>query len=133
MNVTEDNENAQETHRPSLLADLAGVLEDHVNLAALEAQFEVQQASRRFLVLAIAAVLGLSGFLLLQVAIVDGLVVLLKLPVWGVCLILTVIYGTAAAVIFNTYGQRDPKAGTPFSGTRRELIGTLQWIQKLFS
>jgi uncharacterized membrane protein YqjE len=133
MNVAEETTNGHDTRPPSLLANLAGVLEDHVNLATIEAEFEVDQARRRFLVLGVALMLGSIAFLLGQVAIVDGLVALLKLPVWAVCLILMVIYGSAAAYIVTHFGRRDPKAGTPFAGTRRELIGTLQWIQKLFS
>jgi|GEM_PF-3104932 len=135
MTVAEstDQETQRAQHPSSVLADLAGVLEDHVNLAALEAQYELEQARRRFLVAGIALMLGLSAFLLGQVAIVDGLVALFKWPVWVVCLLLMGVYGGAAAYIFNRYGARDPKAGTPFSGTRLELIETLQWIQKLFS
>ena len=133
MNVAEEQTNAHATKPPSLLANLAGVLEDHVNLATVEAQYEVEQARRRFMVMGVALLLGGVAFLLGQVAIVDGLVALFKLPVWAVCLILMVIYGGVAAYIFNNFGQRDLKAGAPFSGTRRELIETLQWIQKLFS
>ena len=135
MDVTEETTNghSRETHPPSLLANIAGVLEDHVHLATVEAQYEMDQARRRFLVLGTALVLGAIAFLLGQVAIVDGLVALFKLPVWAVCLILMVIYGGVAAYIATHFGQRDPKAGAPFSGTRRELIETLQWIQKLFS
>jgi uncharacterized membrane protein YqjE len=134
MNVTEETNGQPHTAKPpSLLANLAGVLEDHVHLATVEAQYEVDQARRRFLVMGIALILGAIAFLLGQVAIVDGLVNLFKLPVWAVCLILMVLYGGTAAYIFQNFGLRDPKAGAPFSGTRRELIETLQWIQKLFS
>jgi hypothetical protein len=116
-----------------LLANLAGILEDHVHLATVEAKYEVDQARRRFVAMGIALILGAIAFLLGQVAIVDGLGALFKLPVWAVCLILTVIYGSLAAYMFNSFGKRDLKAGAPFAGTRRELIATLQWIQQLFS
>lgn len=133
MNVAETNGHAKQQERhPSLFADLAGVLEDHVHLATLEAQYEIQQTRRRALFLGVAGILALSAFLLGQVAIVDGLVSLFKLPVWAVCLLLMVVYGAVAAFIVKNYTERDPKAGAPFSGTRRELIDTLQWIQKLF-
>lgn len=134
MNVAETNGHAKQQERhPTLFADLAGVVEDHVHLATLEAQYEIQQARRRMLLIGVAGILAMTAFLLGQVAIVDGLVALLKLPVWAVCLLLMVIYGAAAAFVIKNYTARDPKAGAPFSGTRREMIETLQWIQKLFS
>jgi len=133
MNVAETNGHAQRQERhPSLFADLAGVVEDHIHLATLEAQYEIQQTRRRAFFLAVAGILALAAFLLGQVAIVYGLVDLFKWPVWAVCLLLMVVYGVVAAFIVVNYTARDLKAGAPFSGTRRELIDTLQWIQKLF-
>ena len=139
MSVAETPHNPQaqdaeeSAHQPSVFANLAGVFEDHVNLLALEAEYEMGQARRRLLAAAIGMLLGLAAFLLGQVAIVDGLVALFKIPVWAACLLLMVVYGSIAAYIVKRYALRDRKAGRPFAGTRRELIGTLQWIQKLFS
>jgi hypothetical protein len=118
--------------RPTLLGHLAGVLEDHVNLAALEGRYEADLFMRRIFVLAAVVILCMAAFLLAQVAVIYGLSAL-GMPIWGASLLLGSVYALMGAMVFWRFGRRNPHAGAPFSGTRRELVHTLQWIQKLFS
>lgn len=126
------NDRPVDEPKHGIFADVAGVLEDHVNLAALESQYELELLAKRLVAFSAAFILALAAFLLAQVAVIYGLVAI-GLPAWGACLLLVALYGVVAALIVTRWGTRNAKAGAPFSGTRRELVKTLQWIQKLSS
>jgi hypothetical protein len=118
--------------RRSLFAEILHVFRGHVDLAGLEARYEAGQAMRRLLAFGAAALLGIAAFVYLQLAIVAGLVAL-GLKLVYASLILAAVYGAGAYVILRFLARRDPNAGQPFEGTRREMEDTLEWIQKLFS
>jgi uncharacterized membrane protein YqjE len=120
------------TTKPSFLREALGMLEDHAELASLEWRYERSQAIRRLVAVAIATGLAFGAFLLLLIATVYGLVSL-GLNVGWVALGLGVLCAIASAIIVQTVGQRDPRAGRPFEGTRRQAHESIEWIQKLFS
>ena len=128
---TEENGSAATQQRPvRKRTHWAGILEDHLNLAALECEYEVSQGTRLLTIWAAAFALILAAFLLIQVGIVYGLASL-GLPIWGACLLLGALYTTVAIVGIFRFGRRDPKAGPAFSGTMRELRESLRWMRSL--
>jgi uncharacterized membrane protein YqjE len=116
----------------SVTGEVLSLLEDHMELASLEWEYEKAQSMRRLGALAGAALLVVTAFAFLQVAIVQGLVAFgLSLPVAS--LVLAGVYGIAAAGLMATSGRRDPRAGEPFQGTRAEIKRNLRWIRQIFS
>jgi len=126
------SDNGIEQKPKTFLSELAGVLSDHIDLVSLEAGYESQQAARRLAAIVVAACLLFGAFVLLQVAILFGLA-RLGIGVGWASLGLAVLYGLIGTGIAARWGRRDPKVGSPFEGTRREVKESLQWIQKLFS
>jgi uncharacterized membrane protein YqjE len=124
-------ETKSETKR-SILRDLTDQISDQVDLAALELGYETQEAGKRFLAAGIILVLTLTGFIVLQVAIVGGLMRAgLRLEV--AALLSSLVYFALAAGVYWVLGRRDKRAGAPFAGTQKEIHETLKWIQKIFS
>jgi len=120
------------TRSRSVLADVTAMLEDHMDLAALETQYEVEQAGRRSVAFGIIFMLALAAFLLVQVSVIYGLSAL-GMPVWGACLVMASVYALSAIAIFVRWGRRDARIGPAFAATRREMGETVQWMQKIFS
>jgi uncharacterized membrane protein YqjE len=111
--------------------DVFGLLEDHLELASLEWEYEKAQGIRRIIGLTIGAVAGLCAFIFLQVAIVTVLI-RAGMPVWGAAVLLTGLYGVVAVICFKVFGKRPAKAGEPFQGTKTEIRKNLRWIQQFF-
>jgi uncharacterized membrane protein YqjE len=124
-------ENGTET-KSTIWRDVTSQISDHVDLAALELRYETQQAGKRLLAFSITAILALTGFIVLQVAIV-GWLMGTGLSLGNAALILGVLYFAVAAGVYGACGRRDKRAGPPFVATQKELHETLQWIQKIFS
>jgi uncharacterized membrane protein YqjE len=125
------SENGTE-ERTNIWREVAGQISDHVDLASLELRFEAHQAGRKLLAAAIVLVLTLTGFIVLQVALV-GAMMRVGLSLGASALILSGLYFLMALAVAWTLGRRDKKVGPPFVGTQRELHETLRWIQKILS
>ncbi len=118
--------------KPSILQSVVGLLQDQLDLFSLELGFEKRQVRRRALALVAIGIFGLLSAALFQVAIVLWLAK--EAPnIAGVCGLLGLLYGVIAGGIFWGLGRRDPRAGKPFEGSRRQLDENLKWIQTLFS
>jgi hypothetical protein len=123
---------AESNRRNNLWRDVTGQMSDHVELAALELRYETSQAKRRALAWAVVLVLVMTGFIILQVAVVA---VLMKT---GLSLarssgILALAYFGLGALIYGLRGRRDGRAGPPFAASQKEIKESLRWIQRLFS
>ena len=118
--------------KKSLVGEAFELIDDHLELASLEWEYEKAQSLRRLGGLAGVAVMVLSAFALLQVAAVYGLVHF-GLSVGFACLALAGVYVAIAVFLFWKFGRRDPRAGEPFQGTRQELHYNLKWIRQFFS
>lgn len=94
--------------------------------------YEASLAGRRLILGAVALILGMTAFILLQVTIVMGLSQLgVSVPVSA--LILSGVYGAVAFGLLRRFGRRHPEAGPPFEATQRELEESYRWIQKILS
>lgn len=118
--------------KKTMINEVLDVLSDHAEILSLEWRYESRQAAQRLVAIGVALVLGLTAFLLLQVAVVYGLMAIGLNAGWA-SLILAVIYLITGVVIWQTVWKRDTRAGRPFEATRRQLLESKQWIQKLFS
>jgi len=118
--------------KKTVISEVLDVLSDHAELLSLEWRYESRQAGRRLAAIGTALILGLTAFLLLQVALVYGLMVA-GLNVGWSSLLLAVVYVIAGAIVWQIFGRRDVRAGRPFEATRQQLPESKEWIQKLFS
>src|SRR5882672_10097290 len=59
--------------RSSIWSEVAGQISDHVDLASLELRYETEYAGKKLLACAIVLILVLTGFIVLQVALVGAL------------------------------------------------------------
>ena len=116
----------------SVTGDVLSLLEDQVELASLELEYEMDQAVRRLGALVVGAFLGLTAFAILQIAIVSGLE-RLGLSLAQASLILAAVYGIVGATLIMKFGRRDKLAGAPFQGTLDEVRKNLRWIRKFLS
>jgi uncharacterized membrane protein YqjE len=118
--------------RSTIWRDVAGQVSDHLDLASLELRYEVQHAGKKLVAGAIIFLLVLTGFIVLQVALVGGL---MKggLSLGVSALILSGIYFVLAILVYWVLARRDKRVGPPFAATQRELRETIQWIQKILS
>ena len=66
------SENGSE-RRTNIWSEVAGQVSDHVELASLELRYEAARASKKLVAAAIILVLVLTGFIVLQVALIGGL------------------------------------------------------------
>ena len=115
----------------STFKQITTLLERHAQLGLLEGQYEIVQAGKRAAALAACAVLAVTLYVLLHVAILAGLVAL-GLPLWAAALILMFVYAVAIGVIYAKVGRRDAKAGAPFEASRAEWKRSAEWIRKRF-
>jgi uncharacterized membrane protein YqjE len=118
--------------RSNIWKEVAGQVSDHVDLASLELRYETQQVGKKLLASAIILVLILTGFIVLQVALV-GALMKVGLSLGSSALVFSSLYFILAFIVYRTLGKRDKRLGPPFAGTQRELHETLQWIQKILS
>lgn len=112
--------------------DLVELLNRHAELAKLEFQMEMADATRRLGLFFFAGLVFAIGFCFLQVTIFMGLVSI-GLPIWASSLLLGLIYIVFAVFLTMWCARRNSKLGTPFAGSAEELKRTLEWIQKRFS
>ena len=124
-------ENGSE-NRTSIWREVTDQISDHVDLAALELHYETQQAGKRLLAVGIVLILVLTGFIVLQVAVI-GWLMRAGLSLGIAALLLSFVYFALALGVYWALGRRDKRAGPPFLATQRELHETIQWIQKIFS
>jgi hypothetical protein len=124
-------ENGSE-RRSNIWKEVAGQVSDHVDLASLELRYESQQVGKKLVASAIILVLVLTGFIVLQVALV-GALMKVGLSLGSSALVFSGLYFVLAFIVYRILGKRDKRAGPPFAGTQRELHETLQWIQKILS
>ncbi len=118
--------------RKSVIGEFIGLLEDQMDLASLEWQYEKELNVRRLGALIAAAVLGFAAFIILQFALVMGIAAL-GVPVGWACVILAGVYILIAGLLLFKFARRDPRMGEPFQGTRQEIRKNLRWIEQLFS
>lgn len=116
----------------STVGEMLSLLEDQMDLAALEWDFEKKHNVRRFGAIAGAVVLFLSAFVVLQAAAILGLVALGLGPGWA-CLALAGLELLVGGLLLSAMGKRDPKVGEPFKGTRQEFRKNIQWIRQILS
>jgi hypothetical protein len=65
-------ENGSE-RRSNIWREVAGQVSDHVDLASVEMRYEAQMAGRKLLAAGIIFILVLTGFIVLQVALIGAL------------------------------------------------------------
>lgn len=118
--------------RGSLWRDVTDQLSDHLDLAALELRYEAQVAGKKLVAGAIMFLLILTGFIVLQVALV-GALMKVGLSLGVSALILSGIYFILAFAVFEVLGRRDKRVGPPFAASQREIHETIKWIQKILS
>lgn len=109
-----------------------GLLQDHVELGTLECHYESSQTRRRVCAIFLGVVFGLTAFVFVQVAMIQGLL-RAGLPLWAFSLLAAAFYGTLAGTIYHRWGRRDPRAGAPFQASGEELKRNLQWIRQNLS
>src|SRR5262245_25047427 len=122
--MSENGHTTSETKK-TVVSDVVGLIEDHIELASLEWQFEKEQGTRRLMAVGAGLILGLCAFGFLQIAILGGLVGL-GMPLWGAAVSLAVVYGGIAGVCLWRFGHRPAQAGEPFQGTRAEIRKNLR-------
>jgi uncharacterized membrane protein YqjE len=118
--------------RRSAIGEFVSLLEDQMDLAALEWDYEKKHNLRRLAAVVVAAVLGFVAFILIQVAIVMG-IASAGIPAGWACVIVAGAYVVIGAMLLVKFARRDPRVGAPFQGTRSELRKNLRWIAELFS
>ncbi len=125
------SENGTPPKRHTIWKDVADQLSDHIELASLELSYESDRAAKKLFAVAAMLVLVLTGFIVLQVALIGGLM-RLGLSLGVSALIFSTLYFVAAYAIFHRT-RRDKRAGPPFAATQRELKESIQWIQNILS
>src|SRR5690349_9283074 len=103
------SENGTET-RTNIWKEVVGQVSDHMDLAALELRYEADHAGKKLLSAAIIFVLILTGFIVMQVAIVGGLMKL-GLSLGLSAFLISVLYFAVAALVFQVLGRRNKRAG----------------------
>ena len=93
-------------NRPNVWKEVAGQVSDHVDLASLELRYEAKQAGKQILAAGIIFVLVLTGFIVLQVAVV-GALMKLGLSLGVSAFLFSLLYVVLAAVVFRVLAQRD--------------------------
>ncbi len=122
----------QSLPRASLVSRILTLLKGHFELAKLEGRYEAAYVAKRMTAYALSAFLGLTVFILLQIAFIHGLMAL-KLPLGMACLVLATIYMVVIWVLVGRAGERIASAGRPFQGSRDEWRRSKDWIFKRFS
>ncbi len=116
---------------PSNGKPMSGLLQDHLDLAALEWVFEIQEGRRRFLSLGLGAVLLFTSFIYLQFPLVGWLIT----RGWSwerVGSVMGGIYFVSGALVVWFLGRRRKGVGPPFHVSLIELTRSLHWIEKRF-
>jgi uncharacterized membrane protein YqjE len=119
------------SHR-SAIGEFIALLEDQMDLASLEWEYEKNLNFKRIGAVIAAVFLGFAAFMFIQVAIVMGIAAL-GVPVGWACVILAAVYVLVAGLLLRNFAQRDPRVGAPFQGTRQEFRKNLRWISQIFS
>jgi hypothetical protein len=117
--------------RPSFMRNFLSLLDDHVELFGLEAQFEFQWLAIRVAAFFIAGLLALAAFVLVQ-GILVYLLIMAGLKVIWALLSVAAFNCLVAFIVIRTMGVRPASAGQPFQGTREQARKSFQWIQNLF-
>lgn len=117
---------------PSFSQSFFRLVEDHVELANLDIQYETCTARRTLMRMGVAALC----FFMTSFFISGGIAMALTLaglsaPV--ACVAVGAVWGIAGGIVLYNRTPRDPRLGEPFSASKRELSKTLQWIQKRIS
>ena len=120
------------TEAPSPGGRMLELLDNHLELAQVECQYESAVARRRLGVAALATLCLVSAFAFIQIVLTVALMSC-GLPLYATCLVLALFWSIAGIVLYWMYGQRDARAGEPFEGTRQEMSRSLQWIRKHIS
>src|SRR5258707_812535 len=115
-----------------MTSQIFALIEDQMDLVALEWDYEKTQGLRRIGALVAAGVLGMAAFILIQVALVIGIAELGLKTVYA-CLVLAGLYGGLALLLIGKFSRRPSRVGMPFQGTREELKKNLKWIQQILS
>jgi len=108
-----------------------GLLRDHWELALLEWKCEKQEVWRRLLSLGVGAVLLMSSFAYLQLALI-GWFLGMGMRWREIGLILGGFYFASGAMVIWHFGKRREGLGPPFQGSLAELKRSLRWIEKHF-
>jgi hypothetical protein len=116
----------------SQVKNVVDLLADHMELAQLEYRYEASVMRRRFRVFTAAILFTFCSWVLIQIAVLDGLS-RLKFPLCVSALILAGFNLAVGLILCDRYGRRDKRAGEPFSASQEELKRSLQWIQRSLS
>jgi hypothetical protein len=104
----------------------------HWRLGLLESRYELVQGGRRVAAALAAVVAAATGYVILQIALVRGLMAV-GLPLGAACLLLAAAYLGAAWGLVSLGARRNPAAGRPYQGSRDELQRSMAWIHQRFS
>jgi hypothetical protein len=101
---------------------------DHLELAELESRYEWEQGKKSLVAWFGIAICAWGVYALFLVALVD-ILTRLNLPLYAACFSLILFHLLVGFGIYQAWGNRDPKVGLPFEGSRNEFKKTVQWIQ----
>jgi len=118
--------------KSNIWREVAGQVSDHVDLASVELRYETQQAGKKLLAAGIMLVLVLTGFIVLQVALI-GALMKTGLSLGLSALLFSSLYFLLAVFVYLMLARRDKRVGPPFAATLREVHETMQWIQKILT
>jgi hypothetical protein len=123
---------SEPTDKPSAFREAAGLLEDHLSLAAVEAEYELALWRRRAIWIGLGVVACLAALVWLEVTAFWGLAAIGLAPV-ACSGILFGFHALVAAIAIIVAKRRDESAGQPFEGSKEQWRRTRVWIQELFS
>lgn len=105
---------------------------DHIELFKLELAFEKRAARRRMISSALVAFFGLNAVIFAEILTFQALL-MAGLGTAGAAGALLFASAAGAALSWFFIGRRDPRAGTPFEGTRAEVVRSAKWIRTILS
>src|SRR5258708_3789110 len=106
------SENGTE-NRTNIWKEVAGQISHHVDLASLELRYEAEHAGKKIFAAAIVFILVMTGFIVVQVAII-GALMKLDLSLGLSALIVSLVYFVSAFGVYWALGRRNKRAGPPF-------------------
>lgn len=116
---------------PSNKKLLLSLFYDHVELAALELEYERQKVWSRLFLFGLGSILFFLALIFLHISLV-GALLKTGMAVETIGLFIGGLYLAAAAAIGLSIRKSMVQDEKPFQGTREELTRSLSWIEKLF-
>jgi uncharacterized membrane protein YqjE len=122
----------QVSNRFSFSKRILDLIEDHLDLAQLEWRYESETGRRRLGGLALAALSAFAALIMIHLMLID-LLHRWGMPLYGIGLLLAVLWSGVAWYAYQRFARRAPDVGTPFQATREELRNTLRWTRQNLS